>query len=70
MFSDGYPDQFGGPKEKKFMYKAFRRMLGENAHKPMAEQIEILKTAYNNWTNWEDKRYEQVDDITVIGICI
>ncbi|RLD46510.1 MAG: hypothetical protein DRI94_14705 [Bacteroidetes bacterium] len=66
MFSDGFADQFGDPTPggKKFKYKPFKRLLLENADKPMQEQLQILKTTFNNWA----KGYEQIDDVTVLGI--
>jgi len=63
LFSDGYPDQFGGKKGKKFNYKRFKTLLVENAHKSMTEQQIELET---NLDNWMGKRF-QVDDITVLG---
>jgi len=66
MFSDGYADQFGGPKGKKFKYKAFKRLLLENADKPMQEQKEILNTAFEDWKG----DVEQIDDVVVVGIKI
>ena len=38
VFSDGYADQFGGPKGKKFKYRPFQNLLLELHHRPMAEQ--------------------------------
>ena len=66
MFSDGYADQFGGPTPngKKFKAKAFKRLLFENACKPMEEQKEILNTTYEKWKG----DFEQVDDVVIIGI--
>ena len=64
MFSDGYADQFGGPKNKKFKYKPFKRLLIENADKPMREQKEILNTAFENWKG----NLDQIDDVVVLGI--
>ena len=64
MFSDGYADQFGGPKNKKFKYKPFKRLLIENASKAMSEQKEILNSAFEQWRGAE----EQVDDVVVLGI--
>ena len=64
MFSDGYADQFGGPKNKKFKYKPFKKLLIENAHKPMLEQKEILNTAFENWKG----NIEQIDDVVVLGV--
>ncbi len=66
MFSDGFADQFGGPKGKKFKYKPFKRLLLENADKPMAEQKAILEKTFVNWKG----DLEQIDDVTVIGIKI
>jgi len=66
MFSDGYADQFGGPKGKKFKYKPFKRLLLENADKPMQEQKEILNQAFENWKG----SLEQIDDVVVVGVKI
>ena len=66
MFSDGYADQFGGPKGKKFKYKPFKRLLLENANEPMKEQKEILNTAFETWQG----NLEQIDDVVVLGIKI
>lgn len=66
MFSDGYADQFGGPKGKKFMYKSFKELLLQNAHKNMNEQLEILDKTLMGWMINEP----QNDDITVLGIKI
>ena len=66
MFSDGYADQFGGPKGKKFKYKPFKRLILENSQKPMEEQMAILKQAFSDWRGNE----EQVDDVVVIGLRI
>ncbi len=66
IFSDGYADQFGGPKNKKFMTKRFRSMLLEINKKPMAEQKEALMNTIKDWMG----EAQQVDDILVIGIRI
>ena len=66
MFSDGYPDQFGGPKGKKFKYKPFKRLLIENANRNMQDQKKVLNTAFKNWKGY----LEQVDDVVVLGIKI
>jgi serine phosphatase RsbU (regulator of sigma subunit) len=64
MFSDGYADQFGGDKGKKFMMKQFREMLLEINTYHMAEQKKILRERFNDWKG----ELEQVDDILIIGI--
>lgn len=66
LFSDGYADQFGGPKNKKFRYKNFRELLFNIHKKDMKEQHDILANTFNNWKGTE----EQVDDIIVFGLKI
>jgi len=63
-FTDGYPDQFGGPKGKKFRYKQFEQMLLDNAHKSMQEQRKVLSATLKEWRG----AHEQVDDVLVIGV--
>ncbi len=64
--TDGYPDQFGGEKGKKFMIKNFKELLKANAHLPMQAQKELLDNTFNNWVG----NLEQVDDVTIIGVRI
>lgn len=64
LFSDGYPDQFGGPNDKKFMFRRFQELLREVHVFPMAQQKEILLQRFIDWKG----NNEQVDDILVIGI--
>ena len=64
--TDGFPDQFGGPKGKKFMSKNLRELLATNAHLPMHEQKQLIET---NFVKWKGD-LEQVDDVTVIGVRI
>jgi serine phosphatase RsbU (regulator of sigma subunit) len=66
MFSDGFADQFGGKKGKKFKYKPFKRLLLENADKPMEEQKSILEKTFEEWKGG----LEQIDDVVVVGIKI
>ena len=66
IFSDGYQDQFGGSKGKKFMIKRFKELLLSIHEKPMVEQREILSSTINDWKG----NVEQVDDILVIGVRI
>lgn len=62
--TDGFPDQFGGEKGKKFMSKRLREMLVNIAVLPMQEQKQILLNTLENWIG----NLEQVDDITIVGI--
>lgn len=66
LFSDGYPDQFGGPRGKKFKYKPFKEMLLRNAHLSMKQQNQILGETLDDWMGIQ----AQVDDICVIGLRI
>ena len=74
IFSDGFVDQFGGPKGKKFMSKRFRQIFVEIQQMNMKEQGEFLDKTIEEWKNHEDPllggSYEQMDDILVIGIRI
>ena len=64
--TDGYPDQFGGEKGKKFMSKNLRELLASNAHLPMQQQKELLMHTFSNWVG----NLEQIDDVTIIGVRI
>jgi serine phosphatase RsbU (regulator of sigma subunit) len=66
LFTDGYHDQFGGPKGKKFMYKRLKALLAEIAPASVAEQKEKLSRAFNEWKG----ELEQIDDVCVVGIRI
>lgn len=66
VFSDGYADQFGGPKGKKFMMRRFRELLTDIHKKPVDEQHDLLLAHYKNWKG----NLEQIDDIIVMGIRI
>ncbi len=63
-FSDGYPDQFGGPDNRKFMIKKFKLLLGEILEKPMDEQKKILEDTLKEWM----AETSQIDDVLVIGV--
>lgn len=64
VFSDGYADQFGGPKGKKFLYRRFRELLVEISSQPTDRQRMLLHDAFNAWRG----AHEQVDDILVMGV--
>ena len=66
IFTDGYADQFGGPKDQKFKYKQFRELLISIHHLPMEEQRSILDKRISEWM--KDEKIEQTDDILVIGV--
>lgn len=66
LFSDGYADQFGGPKGKKFMLTNLQKTIGACVEKPMEDQKQELTKAFNDWK----QDTEQIDDVLVIGIRI
>jgi PAS domain S-box-containing protein len=66
LFTDGFADQFGGPRGKKYMYKRFRETLVSVQGHPMEEQKRLLNEALEEWKG----ELEQVDDVLVIGIRI
>ena len=63
MFTDGYYDQFGGTKHKKFMYKNLEKLFLSIYDLDMQEQKSIIENTHKNWKG----ELEQVDDILVIG---
>jgi len=67
-YSDGYQDQFGGPKNKKFMSKRLKDLFLQIAQKPMKEQKEILDNTLFDWMKTGGSN--QIDDVIVIGIKI
>ena len=66
LFSDGYADQFGGERGKKFLYNRFREHLLSVHHENMVEQKAYLIRTMKEWQG----TFEQVDDILVIGVRI
>ena len=66
IFSDGYVDQFGGEKGKKFKSKAFRTLLLSIQDKTMAEQKTVINETFEAWRG----SLEQIDDVCVIGVRI
>ncbi|MES2287849.1 MAG: two-component regulator propeller domain-containing protein [Bacteroidota bacterium] len=66
IFTDGYADQFGGEKGKKFTTKKFKKLLIDIQNKSMQEQETLLSNVMDAWS----LNTEQVDDILIIGIRI
>ncbi|MDX1445681.1 7TM diverse intracellular signaling domain-containing protein [Lishizhenia sp.] len=64
LFTDGYPDQFGGIKNKKLKQKEFKKLLLEICHLPTKQQHEKLEDFMCNWKG----KLEQIDDMSIIGL--
>tara|TARA_B100000809_G_scaffold242472_1_gene266586 strand:- start:3108 stop:5204 length:2097 start_codon:yes stop_codon:yes gene_type:complete len=63
LHTDGYPDQFGGEKGKKFKTKQFREMLLKIHSKTIQNQLKIVAETLENWKG----DLEQIDDICLLG---
>jgi len=63
LFTDGFADQFGGERGKKYKYKPFKKLLMSASQKPLDMQLKIIKTEFETWKT----NIEQVDDICIIG---
>jgi serine phosphatase RsbU (regulator of sigma subunit) len=66
LYTDGFADQFGGPRGKKFKYRHLEEWLVSVAPLPLKEQKEILEKTFLDWKG----ALEQVDDVSVIGFRI
>ncbi len=64
LFSDGFADQFGGPDNKKFMYKRLREVLLSVSALSMEEQRKTLLSDFDEWKGEET----QIDDVLIIGV--
>ena len=64
LYTDGFADQFGGPKGKKFKYKQLNDKLFSISEKPLEEQKKFLEKTFDEWKG----NLEQVDDICIIGV--
>jgi len=70
LFSDGFPDQFGGKKGKKYMYKPFKRFLLGVQNEKLDKQEELLAVELDNWMNPTEtgSHHEQIDDVLIFGV--
>lgn len=64
LFSDGYADQFGGEKGKKYKYKPFKSLLGDFSSLSMDDQKKLIHEEFVKWKG----DTEQVDDVCILGI--
>jgi serine phosphatase RsbU (regulator of sigma subunit)/Tfp pilus assembly protein PilF len=70
LTSDGFTDQFGGPDNKKYLSHRLRKLLLSIWDKSLAEQNEIIERSLDEWINFSNRKNDQTDDITVLGIKI
>ncbi len=68
IFSDGYADQFGGEKGKKFKAANFKRLLLSIQSETIERQKELIDKAFEDWKDAGGQPIEQLDDVCVIGL--
>ena len=66
LFTDGFPDQFGGANHKKFSYKQFKEQLIKTNSRPLSVQKLLLEKVLSEWMG----NTNQTDDILLIGFRI
>ena len=64
MFTDGFPDQFGGPYDKKYYYKRFKKFLMSISHLTAKVQKSMLEQEFEYWKG----NNPQIDDVTILGL--
>ena len=64
LFSDGYPDQFGGYNYKKLKFKGFKQILQDASAMDFDNQKTYMENEFRSWQRY----YDQIDDVLVIGI--
>lgn len=64
LFTDGFADQFGGPKGKKFKYKPFKELLLSIQHQTVDAQMKTVSARFEEWKG----EIEQVDDVCILGV--
>ena len=64
LFTDGYVDQFGGEKGKKYKSAQFKKFLLSINNNPMEKQKELIAQNFDQWRG----NYEQIDDVCVMGV--
>ncbi len=64
LYTDGYYSQFGGKDGNTMKSKPFKQFLLDIHQKPMSEQLDLLQNEFDKWRG----RYEQIDDVLVMGV--
>ena len=66
VFTDGFADQFGGVRGKKFKYKPFKKLILDNQNLEMEVQKDVIQDSFTTWKG----ELEQIDDVCIIGVRI
>ena len=68
LFSDGFQDQFGGQRNKKYKYSNFKNLIQSISCQSMLTQHSMIVDELHNWKNTNEGSHEQTDDIAIVGI--
>lgn len=68
LFSDGFADQFGGPKNKKYKYSHFKKLIKQSSSLALNQQGSFLTKELWDWQNTFRDSFAQTDDVTVVGL--
>ena len=66
IFSDGYQDQFGGEKNKKYMFSRLKKLLIKISNEDENQQLNFIESEFNSWKGDN----EQIDDVCLMGLRI
>lgn len=66
LISDGFPDQFGGPRNKKYRYKPLKQLILNISDSDITKQKEIISKEFHKWKG----NQEQIDDVCILGVRI
>ena len=66
IFSDGYQDQFGGEKNKKYMFSRLKKLLIKVSNEDVNQQLNLIESEFNSWIGDN----EQIDDVCLMGLRI
>lgn len=64
LFTDGFQDQFGGPKDKKYSFRRLIELFESNINLPLSEQSRIIENDFENWIG----NNQQTDDVTILSV--
>lgn len=68
FFTDGLTDQYGGPERSKFLTRNLKSLIEKTSNLSMREQGNEIEQAFNQWIYHPNNTFDQIDDVTVLGI--
>ena len=66
FYPDGYQDQFGGEKNKKYMFSRLKKLLIKVSNEDVNQQLNLIESEFNSWIGDN----EQIDDVCLMGLRI